>query len=294
MIRTLLLTAGFATLISPALSLEPLPTEVEQRFQAGVHAVVGCEGCHWEESDKIQRAKVPAVCGNCHPGAHEDYESSVHWDSGKSHAICTDCHGLHDILPVKSPESRSFRSLVCGNCHPGPMEELANGPHAAAFEQTAAMACASCHSNHAVLHPRVSVVEPACESCHARDTDAFALGILVGGQFDDLRARSAHAAGEIESAETQGIPTRQSLRVLSAASDQFTQARLIWHSLDADRIKERVDQSVDLYNRVQQLIVDHIGIQRTRKTWVWIVWSFILISVVLLHQKRKALETKDE
>jgi hypothetical protein len=131
--------------ISPSslLGQAPLTPEATAKFEAGVHQVVGCEGCHWEEPDRPPRNKIPSVCGDCHPGAHEDYETSVHWSNGTAHAVCTDCHGVHGILPVKNPESRAHRSVVCGTCHPGPMEELVAGPHGAAFEKTQALLCAS-------------------------------------------------------------------------------------------------------------------------------------------------------
>ena len=190
-------------------ALNSLPAEMDAQYQAGVHAVVGCEGCHWEGPDRIARTKIPSVCGDCHPGPGEDYENSVHWEDGRAHAVCIDCHGNHGILPVALPESRAHRSLVCGTCHIGPRDELYRGPHGEAFDRTGALVCASCHSNHAVQHPTIEIVEPACETCHARDTDAFSFGQTVLEKFTAFRATSALARSAVDSASSAGYDVRK-------------------------------------------------------------------------------------
>lgn len=277
-----------------AVAQTPLPPEVEAAFNAGAHYVIGCEGCHWEAPDKIPRSKIPAVCGDCHPGAQDDFNASVHWADGTAHAVCTDCHGIHGILPVKNEESKAHRSLVCGSCHPGPMEELDKGPHREAFDRTGAMVCASCHSNHAVLHPTVAVVEPACTACHPTDSEAYAFGSTVSNQFEMLRTVREHASKEVDAAEREGYEVAPAARTLSAGNGAFTQARLIWHSLDDERIREQTSQASSLFDRTLALIQERIDIQRKRETAIVGVWIVIAIGLAALHLKRKSLTSTDD
>ena len=286
----LILSLWVCTTLS-AFAQAPLPPEVEAHFQAGAHSVIGCEGCHWEGPDRIPRNNIPTVCGDCHPRPQDDYATSVHWDGGVAHAVCTDCHGVHGILPVANPKSRAHRSLVCGSCHPGPKEELARGPHHAAFENSGALVCASCHGNHSVQPPTISAIEPACEACHERDTEAFAFGSRVSEQLESLRTRAAHAKAETESAAGQGYETDLANRTRTAAEGQFRQVRLIWHSLDGDRIDEQISRTAGLFDRTLVLIQERIDTQTTREKGVVIVWIVIAIAVCALHAKRKSIES---
>jgi hypothetical protein len=274
--------------------LEPLPSDVTARFEAGVHWVVGCESCHWEEPDRTPRKRIPSVCGDCHPGPHDDYETSVHWSGGEAHAVCTDCHGIHGILPVANPESKAYRSLVCGKCHPGPMEELLEGPHGTAFEKTHALVCSSCHSNHAVQHPTIAVVEAACESCHSRTGDAFAMGQQVEAQFTTFRQKADDAGGAVLEAAENGYESKRAVQALASAKGQFTQARLVWHSLNEDQIDLEIDKASALADRSVAIVNEGKDIQKTREGGIAVVWIVILLAIIALHLKRKSLETEIE
>ena len=168
--------------------LEKLPKDVESSFYAGVHEVVGCEGCHLPGlPDRISRSEIPTNCGDCHPDQHDDYTISVHAEGDRPAAVCTDCHGLHGIKRVRQPDSKVHRSLVCASCHIGPGEEFEKGPHSSAMEKSGAPACASCHGNHAVKRPTIAVVEPACEVCHTSESSPFQFGQQVESLLASFR-----------------------------------------------------------------------------------------------------------
>lgn len=275
---------------SPAAGLEPLPPEVDAAFQAGVHAVIGCESCHWEDPDRIPRAQVATVCGDCHPGPHEDFLTSVHWDGGQAHAVCVDCHGIHGILPVAEPGSRAHRSIVCGDCHTGAMQALNAGPHRAAFDAAGLAVCASCHGNHAVQAPTVAIVEPACLECHAEDTAAFAFGQRVESQFDGIRESIARTRGLVHQAESEGLYMRRASETLEDGTRRFTQARLTWHGLDATAIDEHVVSTEKTVRRAADEVRARADAQATRESWLMAAWVAIAAAVIALHLKRKSIE----
>jgi DnaJ-class molecular chaperone len=104
-----------------------------------------CEDCHGDAhqiegggdpKSPVNHANIPATCGRCHgqsflmesngesAQAFISYQSSVHGravaNGSKDAAVCTDCHGTHEILPAndpKSPISKFSVAQTCGACH---------------------------------------------------------------------------------------------------------------------------------------------------------------------------------
>lgn len=106
----------------------------------GAHAVMP----HDDIESSTSLARVPATCGRCHSDARlmarydvrtdtvKTFEESFH---GKKHelgssraAVCSSCHGGHDIRPSTDPSSRlspAHRVAACSECHPGCTEQFA-------------------------------------------------------------------------------------------------------------------------------------------------------------------------
>ena len=164
--------------------LEPLPPEQESDFYKSAHGFMDCKDCHFsDQPDSIPRNRIPLLCADCHPKPFDDYILSIHWKEKRPEAVCVDCHGVHNILMVKNPESIAFRSLVCGGCHIGPKENFDRGPHKEGMENSKALACASCHDNHKVQRPTISNMEENCAQCHSEASREFEMGQRVKIQF---------------------------------------------------------------------------------------------------------------
>jgi hypothetical protein len=65
-------------------------------------------------------------CASCHKEAYDTKVNDAHTiarDNGNLNAaVCSDCHGAHDILPVADQRSRLSRVNIintCGKCHTG-------------------------------------------------------------------------------------------------------------------------------------------------------------------------------
>jgi formate dehydrogenase gamma subunit len=86
-----------------------------------------CARCHADErlADKynLPKDKVPAFEDSYHGLALRSGQQSV--------ANCASCHGVHNILPSRDPESKIHASnlaTTCGACHPGAGSRFALGP----------------------------------------------------------------------------------------------------------------------------------------------------------------------
>src|SRR5215467_5877819 len=108
-------------------------------YDHGVHAkaaaagntnVAKCQDCHGsvhellpasDPKSKVARTNIPQTCGSCHgqkfvmassgmsAAPVNSYQESVHGklvaSGSEKAAVCTDCHGEHDILSAADPKS---------------------------------------------------------------------------------------------------------------------------------------------------------------------------------------------
>ena len=89
-------------------------------------ACASCHGSHdiQDPTTTEFREEIPEICGRCHGEKAFTYEDTYHGKSvtlgDTSRAVCTDCHGYHEILPETDPASTvNSRNVVetCGKCH---------------------------------------------------------------------------------------------------------------------------------------------------------------------------------
>jgi hypothetical protein len=157
-----------------------------------IHGRLGyaCVQCHTDIDDYPHR-EIPAQthreysvyqnesCARCHPGSAEANESGAHqifMDAGiLEAAICSDCHGYHNVDSVTPP--RSNIPKTCERCHSQIYQEYKDSAHGAALigeGNPDVPDCATCHNNHNIKGPNSSdsfhLFSPLiCEECHANE-----------------------------------------------------------------------------------------------------------------------------
>jgi predicted CXXCH cytochrome family protein len=202
----------------------PLKVTAEE-FAANIHAQKGltCASCHGGDptSDDnamspkagfrghIERKQIPELCGKCHsdaayirqynPSLRTDqlsqYHTSVHGKKlagGDSHvAVCTDCHGVHNIRPasdVRSSVNPLNIATTCSHCHADANYMKAYGIPTVQFAEynksvhheamavrgdLSAPTCTTCHGNHGAAPPGVATVKNVCSTCHVYQSQLF-------------------------------------------------------------------------------------------------------------------------
>lgn len=139
--------------------------EIYKRYGQSVHGkalseqgnmdVPGCTDCHRSHNIEDPRTiafhlKSPELCARCHSDPKlmkkyglstnvlGTYLSDFHGMTASFYrneqatpptltAVCTDCHGVHDILAVKDPRSSVMKAnilRVCRKCHPAATENF--------------------------------------------------------------------------------------------------------------------------------------------------------------------------
>jgi hypothetical protein len=116
------------------------------------------------------------ICQTCHEDQYEAQLDSMHQRAlagGRPDAaICTDCHGAHDVTSPGDPPSRIPRT--CGRCHMTTYDDYKESVHGAALlDETNpdVPTCVDCHGVHSIADPLADSFRLAspeiCAGCHA-------------------------------------------------------------------------------------------------------------------------------
>ncbi len=211
-----------ALLLALAVSAEPgnlctlCHPGVRVEFAKSIHSseAVSCVSCHGGDPTaatveaahrgnfrgKIGRKEIPRLCSSCHSDPmmmrpynlptdqYALYQTSQHGQllaKGDTHvAVCTDCHGVHGILPTDDPSSSVYPLNIpktCGRCHgdtelmsrygltENPYTDYEASVHGEALLKEAnvsAPQCARCHGAHGATPPGVGDIDKVCGQCH--------------------------------------------------------------------------------------------------------------------------------
>jgi len=164
-----------------ALSLNVTPAA----YGASVHRSNQCVSCHADikEAPHPDGFKAtPATCSPCHDKDITSYMASVHGTAARSGnskaARCSDCHGTHAILPIRSaasPLSNANQGETCGKCHAQVLKDVQQSVHGTAMTQGLrdAPTCTDCHSDHQIETLKTAspmkIAEKVCSRCHASE-----------------------------------------------------------------------------------------------------------------------------
>ena len=159
---------------------------------------------------KIERSQIPALCGRCHSDAafmrqynpslrtdqFSQYQTSVHGKllakGDTKVAVCTDCHGVHDLRAPSEAASKVHPlnvAATCSQCHSNaeymkpykiPTDQFAKystSVHHDAMTvrgDLSAPTCTTCHGNHGAAPPGVGSVQNVCSNCHVFQAALYA------------------------------------------------------------------------------------------------------------------------
>ena len=173
-------------------------------IKAGDSQAATCIDCHGsphellpasDPKSRVNHAHIAATCGVCHgqkfvmeASGHSaqpffSYRESVHGRAvaagSKKAAVCTDCHGAHEILAASDPQSSIFKFNVpatCAKCHASVEQEFMRSIHGQAIARgnSQAPVCTDCHGIHSIkshIDPNSSVAaqnlaRTTCARCH--------------------------------------------------------------------------------------------------------------------------------
>lgn len=173
-------------------------------LERGNQEVAKCWNCHTKHNIRkasdptstVNRRHIPLTCSVCHENMsvvvkynihceqpYREYMQSIH---GKAlfkdgllnlAAVCTDCHGVHNIRGAGDPHLMTKKPETCGKCHVLILDEYRGSIHgrAAAEGVVEAPLCVDCHGEHNISAPVDEAaptskkhIQHTCSVCHAR------------------------------------------------------------------------------------------------------------------------------
>jgi hypothetical protein len=257
-------------------------TNEAHAFTASAHAQAGlnCVDCHGGDpkatdetahsTDNFKRPDnkkaIAELCASCHSdvrrmnpyGLPTDqlarYKTSKHGEQLFEHndqhvAVCTDCHGAHDIVSPKAPTSHVYPTNIpetCGRCHGSaklmdqyklPSDVVAQyktSYHAyMVFDKgdLSAPTCVTCHGSHGATPPGTAQVGEVCGKCHVRQRELF--------------TKSPHAEAASAGLFSECISCHGNHAIQKASPDLFAVACIKCHANDPQQLHVR-DQVVGL------------------------------------------------
>lgn len=169
---------------------EILPLTVDPAvYNASVHGAKGqtCVSCHTNitgyphpkltagdrRSFQLERYQQ---CQTCHAEQYRESLDSNHARAlaagNRNAALCTDCHGAHDISNPKQPRQKI--STTCQKCHSVIYQQYAESVHGAALLENSnpdVATCTDCHGSHTQEDPTTAAFRlkspSICGDCHA-------------------------------------------------------------------------------------------------------------------------------
>ncbi len=185
------------------------------------------QGNGWRGS--IARADIPAQCASCHSDERRMrpydlpvdqyalYQTSAHGVKLRAGdtkvAVCSDCHGAHDILGGQDPASRVYVTNIprtCGQCHgdttlmrprhvPDTYHDYLASVHGRALLEKGnlrAPTCVSCHGVHGAAPPEVGDVSKICGRCHTAERRYYLAGPHAAGMAAKQLAECSSCHGD--------------------------------------------------------------------------------------------------
>ncbi len=289
----------------------------------GQTAAATCEDCHGDvhqivtsddPKSPVNHANIPATCGRCHgqkflmesngetAQPFISYQSSVHGravaNGSQKAAVCTDCHGVHEILPasdLKSPISKFAVASTCGKCHVDVANTFTASIHGQALARGNALAptCTDCHGIHSIkphTDPNSPVAEQnvsrdICARCHEGVRLSQEFGVpsnRVTSYFDSYHGLAAQGGSVVAAncSSCHGVHN-----ILPSSDPRSTVNRA---NLDATcgQCHKGVTQKftrtpVHLQDGVHSGDIDSIAVRWVR--WIYIPLILLVIGAMFLH-----------
>jgi cytochrome b subunit of formate dehydrogenase len=221
-------------------------TDAQEAYSHSLHASTyraggpgaNCQDCHGgahevlaaaDAKSPVNHANIPVTCGRCHgqkflmestgesAQPFISYQDSVHGravENGSTKAaVCTDCHGTHEILPANNPKSPIYKFNVpatCGKCHSAVENTFMQSIHGQGIARGNGLApvCTDCHGIHSIKSPvntnaavsGTNVSKDICARCHegVRLSQEFGVpGNRVTTYFDSYHGLAAQGGSVV-------------------------------------------------------------------------------------------------
>ena len=295
---------------------------LHSKEKPGAAPAANCQDCHGgaheilaatDAASPVNHDNIPTTCGRCHGQKFLmesngvsgqpfiSYQQSVHGlaieKGSKKAAVCTDCHGDHEILPANDAKSPIYKFNVpstCGKCHGEVEQTFVESIHGQAIARGNGLApvCTDCHGIHSIkahIDPNSSVSEQniartTCARCHegVRLSQEFGVaGNRVTSYLDSYHGLAAEGGSAVVAncASCHGVhnilPSSDPRSTINKANLDATCGQChkgVTQKFTLTKVHMDVGKSKD---------IGAIAVRWVR--WIYIVLILAVIGVMFLH-----------
>jgi cytochrome b subunit of formate dehydrogenase/nitrate/TMAO reductase-like tetraheme cytochrome c subunit len=283
-----------------------------------------CVDCHGDAhtilpasdpKSPVNHSNIPATCGTCHgqkflmqsTGGSSQvfvaYQDSVHGraikNGSQTAAVCTDCHGSHEILAAndaRSPINKFNIPATCGKCHGQVQSVYMHSIHGQAIARGNSLApvCTDCHGIHTIKAPSdpassvsdQNLSTTTCARCHqgVRLTQEFG---VAGGRVSTYLDSYHGLASQGGSLVVANCASCHGVHNILPSSDP----RSTINPANLDATCGQCHKGVTQKFTLNKVHVDVVGGRATDKGTLavrWIRWFYLplillVIGAMLLH-----------
>jgi cytochrome b subunit of formate dehydrogenase len=280
-----------------------------QDCHGGAHEILGAD----DGQSPVNHGNIPATCGRCHgqkflmesngesAQPFISYQESVHGRAiekgSKKAAVCTDCHGSHEILAANDAKSPIYKFNVpatCGKCHTAIKGTFMQSIHGQGIARGNGLApvCTDCHGIHSIkshVNPNAPASEQnlsrdICARCHGgvRLSQEFGVpGNRVTSYFDSYHGLATEG-GSVVAANCSSCHGVHNILPSSDPHSMINRANL---DATCGKCHKGVTQKFTL-NKVhlegsQSSDIGTIAVRWVR--WFYLVLIFAVIGAMFLH-----------
>lgn len=173
----------------------------EKMYKTSTHGTMPCTYCHTDRTyfPHVNGLKgrelvnyVNSQCARCHKDMANVYQRGVHSrfnaQKGRANALCSDCHGVHNIYKkedARSTVNHNKSVNTCAKCHEKIMKSYEESFHGKSviLGGKEAASCVSCHGSHTITGPKDAAstvskqnIPKTCGKCHLYSFENFTKG----------------------------------------------------------------------------------------------------------------------
>ena len=290
--------------------------------KAGGAPGANCQDCHGgaheilaaaDTNSPVNHSNIPATCGRCHgqkflmesdgesAQPFVSYQESVHGlaieKGSKKAAVCTDCHGTHEILAANDQKSPIYKFNVpetCGKCHSAIEQTFMQSIHGQGIARGNGLApvCTDCHGIHSIkahIDPTSSVSEQnlartTCARCHegVRLSQEFGVaGNRVSTYLDSYHGLASEGGSMVVAncASCHGVhnilPSSDPRSTINRANLDATCGKChtgVTHKFTLNKVHMERGLSMD---------IGSVAVRWVR--WIYLILIFAVIGAMFLH-----------
>ena len=110
--------------------------------------------------------------------------------------------------------------------------------------------------------------------------------------FSGVRDALEETGASIDRAGALNLDVKTPGRTIQKARAEFTQARLVWHSLRMDEIEAAADRSTFWTRKAMDQVSGLLQDRQKRRLGLVLVWVIILLNVALLWARRTRVDRR--